>query len=174
MELTEIFANGRTDPGEMSEQELVSCDTNDSGCDGGWPTRAWSWVSANNGLTDAATYPYNQIYYAPSSYYPYSPPTISCEKALLPLSKLVTTGVAVPLPTATPTSSASAFAASEAAIMQAIYQGYPVTLAVSAQCNCFQGYFGSSDSLNCGTCGATIDHAILAIGWNAHQIIGWW
>jgi len=42
----------------LSEQELVDCDTNDSGCGGGWPTNAFSWLKTHGDEPDSA-YPYN-------------------------------------------------------------------------------------------------------------------
>lgn len=42
----------------MSEQELVACDTNDAGCDGGLHYQAFSFVVANGGITTEASYPY--------------------------------------------------------------------------------------------------------------------
>jgi C1A family cysteine protease len=41
----------------LSEQSLVSCDTSNSGCNGGWYTGAYNWLTAN-GLYDQAAYPY--------------------------------------------------------------------------------------------------------------------
>jgi cathepsin F/cysteine peptidase B len=44
----------------LSEQELVSCDTTDDGCNGGLMDNAWSWlVSAEGGkIATEASYPY--------------------------------------------------------------------------------------------------------------------
>jgi len=42
----------------FSEQELVSCDTTDAGCNGGWMDDAFAWAQKNGGLTTEAAYPY--------------------------------------------------------------------------------------------------------------------
>jgi hypothetical protein len=36
----------------------VSCDSGDSGCDGGWPTNAYNWIAKNGGQVSEADYPY--------------------------------------------------------------------------------------------------------------------
>ena len=44
----------------VSEQELVSCDTTDSGCNGGWMDNAWAWIvsSQQGNIVTEASYPY--------------------------------------------------------------------------------------------------------------------
>jgi cathepsin L len=42
----------------LSEQQLVDCDSYDSGCDGGWPTNAMTWLQYNGGATSNNAYPY--------------------------------------------------------------------------------------------------------------------
>ena len=41
----------------MSPQELVSCDTSDAGCNGGWPTTGYDWVEKEGGLVVESDYP---------------------------------------------------------------------------------------------------------------------
>ena len=41
----------------LSPQDMVSCDTNDYGCDGGYLDKAWDFV-ANTGLVSDSCYPY--------------------------------------------------------------------------------------------------------------------
>lgn len=44
----------------LSEQELVDCDTNDNGCNGGLPTNAYEdLISTNTGLELESAYPYS-------------------------------------------------------------------------------------------------------------------
>mmetsp|Transcript_8107 Transcript_8107/g.19262 ORF Transcript_8107/g.19262 Transcript_8107/m.19262 type:complete len:363 (+) Transcript_8107:128-1216(+) len=43
---------------ELSPQQITSCDINDSGCDGGWPTTAYEWVAKEGGLVAETDYPY--------------------------------------------------------------------------------------------------------------------
>jgi len=42
----------------FSEQELVDCDTIDSGCNGGLPSNAWTWLNQNGGAELDSDYPY--------------------------------------------------------------------------------------------------------------------
>ena len=48
---------------DLSQQELVDCSTEDSGCDGGWPFNTYSYVK-NYGISTGTAYPYygNQGY----------------------------------------------------------------------------------------------------------------
>ena len=42
----------------LSTQQVVSCDTNDSGCNGGWPTSGFNWTMLNGGLCASQDFPY--------------------------------------------------------------------------------------------------------------------
>jgi C1A family cysteine protease len=42
----------------LSEQEIVDCDDNDHGCDGGWPSDAMDWIKSHGGLMLEEDYPY--------------------------------------------------------------------------------------------------------------------
>jgi len=43
---------------QMSEQQVVDCDTRDSGCNGGWYDWAWKYIDGEGGLEAQADYPY--------------------------------------------------------------------------------------------------------------------
>jgi len=45
----------------LSEQQLVDCDTEDLGCNGGWPYRAIGYISSNEGIDTEDSYPYNGV-----------------------------------------------------------------------------------------------------------------
>jgi len=50
---------GKGELKSLSEQELVSCDTSDSGCNGGLPDRAYEWmIDSKSGLELESAYPY--------------------------------------------------------------------------------------------------------------------
>lgn len=42
----------------LSEQQIVDCDTADGGCNGGWPTSAYSYVQSVGGLEEESEYQY--------------------------------------------------------------------------------------------------------------------
>lgn len=42
----------------VSEQEIVDCDNNDNGCDGGLPSSALQWSSQHGGVASEQNYPY--------------------------------------------------------------------------------------------------------------------
>jgi len=42
----------------LSEQQIVDCDEDDSGCNGGWPTNAMNWVKEHGGIMLEEDYPY--------------------------------------------------------------------------------------------------------------------
>jgi cathepsin L len=53
-----LIAGGSVDPSGGAPQEIVDCDTNDSGCNGGDPAEAMQWVISQGGLDLESCYPY--------------------------------------------------------------------------------------------------------------------
>merc|ERR1719265_28682 len=52
------FANGRPDVFELfSDQQIISCDSNDGGCNGGDPMQALDYVRSTGGLEPETDYP---------------------------------------------------------------------------------------------------------------------
>ncbi|KAK2941070.1 putative Cathepsin B [Blattamonas nauphoetae] len=50
--LSDRFAIAGQDHGDLSPQDLVSCDEYDSGCQGGYLDKSWTWVELNGITTD--------------------------------------------------------------------------------------------------------------------------
>ena len=100
----------------LSEQQLVSCDKTDSGCNGGLMDSAFDWI-ADNGLCTEDDYPYVQ---GSSTDVP------ACETTCTPVSG---TGVA----------SHKDVDKTEAALMAAV-SGQPVSIAIEADQTAFQFY----------------------------------
>jgi len=166
LEIQNLFANGGSDIGELSEQELVSCDTSNAGCNGGAPEYAWNWIKAKGGLTSRAIYPYE-------NYYSSSVKTKKCQKSLISRQVANADGQTVYLPTASPTSSSAVVLQAEVAIMIQVYAGNPVTIQIGASSACFQQYSGAptgSSMMTC-SCGGKIDHVILVVGWTPEYFI---
>jgi len=46
----------------LSPEQLVDCDSRSSGCDGGWPEWAYSYVNRAGGIQTEASYPYSAYY----------------------------------------------------------------------------------------------------------------
>lgn len=44
---------------QMSDQQVVDCDNQNSGCNGGWYDTAWQYIKEEGGVTTTAAYPYH-------------------------------------------------------------------------------------------------------------------
>jgi len=53
-----MIHKGKTDQQPLSTQQIIDCDSNDSGCNGGEPTTAYQYVVSAGGLETDADYPY--------------------------------------------------------------------------------------------------------------------
>jgi len=159
LELQNLFVNGYADVGELSEQQLVSCDTLDDGCDGGTPVLTFKWIKQTGGLVSNLTYPYSLA----SSIHDKTP---KCNDKLLSPKLLTASGDPVALPKQPKT--LADMEATELAIQATIFAGFPVTFQIGASSSCFQGYQGGV--LTCD-CHGPIDHVVLAIGWDENSWI---
>ena len=130
----------------LSEQQLVSCNTQNHGCSGGWPAVAMQYIINNKGITT-------------ESNYPYTAKNGVCNKA------------AAAQVAATISSYKQVASNNVAALATAVAQ-QPVSVLVDAGGADWQSYGGGvvTDS-NCGT---SLDHAVLAAGYNMGSSPAYW
>lgn len=120
----------------FSEQNLVDCDTNDSGCNGGLMDNAFSWIKKNGGLELETDYKYTAT-------------TNHCSQDK---SKLVNGS--------SPTSWVDVKQTNDDLL--AAIQQQPVSVAIEADQSSFQFY---SSGVLTGRCGTNLDHGVLAVGY---------
>lgn len=124
----------------FSEQNLVSCDTIDSACNGGLMDNAFTWTKSNGGLCTEAGYPYT------------SGSTGQKGTCMTTCSK--NTAVA-------PKSFTDVAKNSDSALMTALTL-QPVSIAIQANQPAFQLY---KSGVLTGSCGTNLDHGVLAVGY---------
>jgi len=126
----------------LSEQELVSCDKQDSACNGGLMDYAFEYVK-DNGLTSEENYPY----VSGNGQVP------ACDNSK------------VAQKVATISSYVDVQSSSEDALENALNIG-PVSIAIEADQDSFQSY---TSGVMTGTCGDSLDHGVLAVGYGHDQ-----
>jgi len=122
----------------LSEQELVSCDKQDSACDGGLMDYAFEYVK-ENGLTSEENYPY----VSGNGQVP------ACDSSKV-AQKVATINSYVDVQTR-----------SEDALENALNIG-PVAIAIEADQYSFQSY---TSGVMTAACGESLDHGVLAVGY---------
>ncbi len=130
----------------FSEQQLVSCDTTDAGCDGGWMDDAFAWVQSNGGITTEAAYPYTSG---------------GGTNSACITGKTLVSGSA-------PSKYTDVTAGSVSALMSAVAQ-QPVSIAIQANQLAFQSY---KSGVLTGKCGQRLDHGVLAVGYGTDTSTG--
>jgi C1A family cysteine protease len=125
----------------FSEQELVSCDPTNYGCNGGWMDTAFTWIMGNRGLAYEDDYPY-----------------VSGEDGVVPACDM--TGISVDSK-ATPSAYTDVIEKSVSALMSAVAQ-QPVSIAIEADQTSFQSY---SSGVLTAPCGQNLDHGVLLVGY---------
>ena len=138
-----IKYGSQADTKGFSEQHLVSCDTTDAGCNGGWMDDAFAWVKKNGGLATETEYPYTSGKSGSSG---------TCEKGHAVVSK------------AAPSSYVDVQAGSVDAMASAVAKG-PVSIAIQANQKDFQSY---KSGVLTGTCGQRLDHGVLNVGYGTY------
>ena len=131
----------------FSEQELVSCDTTDAGCNGGWMDDAFTYIKNAGGLTSEDNYPYTSG----------SGTTGTCQKSKIS-----------PVSGSKVSSYTDVKAGSVSSLETALAQ-QPVSIAIQANQLAFQTY---KSGVLTGTCGQRLDHGVLAVGYGTDDATG--
>lgn len=131
---------------DFSEQELVSCDTTDYGCNGGFMDDAFTWVEKNGGLCTLEDYSYTSG-------------TGSTGECLTTCTNVEEVA---------PKSYKDVKPESVKALMSAVAQ-QPVAIAIEADEFSFQFYKGGVLS---GKCGKNLDHGVLLVGYGTDEDSG--
>ncbi len=124
----------------FSEQNLVSCDTLDSACNGGLMDYAFTWTKTNGGLCTESGYPYTS--------------GSTGQKGTCYTTCAKNTNVA-------PKSYTDVAKNSDDALMTALSL-QPVSIAIQANQPAFQLY---KSGVLTGDCGSNLDHGVLAVGY---------
>jgi len=124
----------------FSEQHLVSCDTLDQGCNGGWMDNAFTWTKSNGGLCYESDYTYTSGGTGKSG---------TCDPKCTVDAKVA------------PVSFTDVQKNSDDALMSALVK-QPVSVAIQADQSTFQLY---KSGVLTASCGAKLDHGVLAVGY---------
>jgi len=131
----------------MSEQQLVDCSKNggNAGCGGGLMDNSFQWYENQGAATENS--------------YPYTARDGSCK----------TSGWT----TAVPKGGVTGYKdiSTEALLLDAVTTTGPVSVAIEADQNSFQGYSGGVLTGNCGT---NLDHGVLAVGFGTSGGTDYW
>jgi len=131
----------------LSEQQLVSCDKTDSGCNGGLIDWAFEWIENQGGLTSEANYPY-----------------VSGDGNVPACDTSKEADVVASI-----TSYKDVTSQSVSAMETALNVG-PVSIAIEADQSAFQSY---SSGVFTASCGSNLDHAVLAVGYGHDSASGY-
>ena len=129
----------------FSEQNLVSCDNVDAGCNGGLMDNAFKWTKQNGGLCTEKDYPYTSGT---------SQQDGECKQGSCDLNSKVA-----------PKSYTDVKKNSESDLVDALNK-QPVSVAIQANQPAFQFY---SSGVMTGTCGTRLDHGVLAVGYGTYE-----
>jgi len=133
----------------FSEQELVSCDGKDNGCNGGWMDDAFDWIASNGGIATESSYPYTSGT---------TMQTGTCQ------------GTGNSVANSAPSSHTDVQAGSVSALQSAVAQ-QPVSVAIQADQMAFKSY---SSGVLTGNCGTQLDHGVLAVGYGTDGSTPYW
>ncbi|GMI87735.1 cysteine endopeptidase 1 [Hibiscus trionum] len=130
----------------LSEQELVDCDKENQGCDGGLMEQAFEFIKQSDGLTTEKNYPYEAKDESCDSSRMNSPVVIIDGYEMVPEKD-------------------------EKALMKAVAK-QPVSIAIDAGGKDFQFY---SEGVFTGDCGTELNHGVAVVGYGAtHNGTKYW
>jgi cathepsin L len=132
----------------FSEQQLVSCDTVDAGCNGGWMDDAFTFAQKNGGLATEQAYPYTS--------------GTSGKNGVCKTAGIVNNA------NVAPKSFTDVQTGSVNALMSAVSQ-QPVSIAIQANQPAFQLY---KSGVLTGNCGTRLDHGVLLVGFGTDASTG--
>eukprot|EP01064_Diplonema_japonicum_P032210 TRINITY_DN599_c0_g3_i1.p2 TRINITY_DN599_c0_g3~~TRINITY_DN599_c0_g3_i1.p2 ORF type:complete len:349 (+),score=140.32 TRINITY_DN599_c0_g3_i1:48-1049(+) len=137
----------------LSEQELVSCDKTDDGCNGGLQEDAFAWVMKRGGLVAEETYPYHSgDGISGTCKETKTTPIVASIKSWYQVSKS---------------------AAGEAGIATQLPQVGPITIGINA--GPMQDYRGGIDNpAHCPGAARDLDHAVLIVGFGSENGVDYW
>jgi len=130
----------------LSEQQFVDCDTVDAGCRGGLMDNGFRFAQDHAICTENS--------------YPYKAASGTCEES----------SCTVGIPRGSVTGFKDVSSDSEQAMMSALAQ-QPVSIAIEADKSVFQLYRSGVLS---GTCGTSLDHGVLAVGYGTENGQDYW
>ncbi|KAF8031124.1 hypothetical protein BT93_D0349 [Corymbia citriodora subsp. variegata] len=134
----------------LSEQELVSCDTTNDGCDGGYMDYAFEWVINNGGIDSEADYPYTST---------------DGETGTCTTSKEANIVVSI--------DGYEDVAESDSALLCAVVK-QPISVGMDGSAIDFQLYTGGIYDGSCSDDPDEIDHAVLIVGYGSESGQDYW
>jgi C1A family cysteine protease len=139
-----FIANKDNSP--LSEQQLVSCDKLDGGCNGGLMEQAFNYV-ARNGICSEADYPY-------TSGNGVNP---KCDRSCQSIFTIAGYQSVPPR--------------NETALQLSLYR-QPISIAIEADSSVFQFY--KDGVMNSAGCGVNLNHGVLLVGWGELDGTAYW
>ncbi|KAE9026984.1 hypothetical protein PF011_g2275 [Phytophthora fragariae] len=143
LEAAQCISNGDKKAPTYSEQQLVSCDTKDYGCNGGAPVYAMEYLR-DNGVCTKSSYPYTSVDGGTAA---------ACSKNCTPTKSGIT-------------EIAQLKAGDESALLDAVKK-QPVIASVTSNNAAWKQYMGGVIT-SCDT--TTVDHVVLIVGYDATTI----
>jgi len=133
----------------LSDQNIIDCSKNgNDGCEGGWPSRAFTYIRKNNGVDTEKSYPYEM-----KNYHSGGAVRHSCRYRRADRG-------------ATVTGYTDVRSKDENALKSAVATVGPISVAIDASQSSFQFYRrGVYDERRCKSGSYELNHAVLAVGY---------